>query len=148
MNSKEQDCDVLNDLIETVIDSVDGYNKAADVAKDSGLQSAFRESATRRQGVIQSLRACVAKLGGEAEDDGTILAAAHRTLMGLASMVESNNEAAAEAVETGEKHINDKFKDALEDEDLGTEARSVIHPAYAEIQTDARIAELVAKIHD
>src|SRR3712207_6172466 len=72
------DISVLNSLIETTIDSIDGYRRSAQEATNSRFSSAFLERASEREQVVSRLRERVRQLGGNPEDDGSVLAAAHR----------------------------------------------------------------------
>ena len=57
MEPAERSIDVLNSLIETTIDSVDGYEKAAEVARDPSLSGMFRQFAADRRQAVTLLRA-------------------------------------------------------------------------------------------
>ena len=106
----DHDIKTLNSLIATTLDSADGY---AEAAKDAGSQSLialFRARSQERQQVASTLQRCVRELGGKAEDDGTLLASAHRMFVNLrASVTSSDNKAVVDEVERGEDHIKAQF---------------------------------------
>ena len=83
MLNQRHDIEVLNSLIETTIDSVDGYRRSAEEAKDHRFSSHFREWAGEREAVVARLRERVRELGGTPEEDGSLLAASHRQFLGL-----------------------------------------------------------------
>jgi uncharacterized protein (TIGR02284 family) len=126
----DRDIDVLNSLIETTIDSVDGYEKAAEVAGDDLLSGMFRQFASDRRQAVTQLRSQVVKLGGEPEDDGSVLASAHRAFLDVRSALEENRTAAIAEVERGEDFIRSRYEDALDDDELSPDVRDTITGCY------------------
>ena len=61
----------LNTLIGTLIDSIEGYQKAAADTENSRFAEMFNARAQERQQALTGLQAAVARLGGNPEDDGT-----------------------------------------------------------------------------
>jgi len=55
----------------------------------------------------------VRSLGAAPEDDGTVLAAAHRAFLNLKNAVAGDDETVVKEVERGEDHIKEKFEAAL-----------------------------------
>lgn len=121
---------VLNSLLQTTIDSVDGYEKAADVAGTGAVGSMFRQFADERREAVNLLRAQVQRLGGEPEDDGSLLAGAHRTFLELRTFVQSDRKAAILEVERGEDFLKSRYEDALDEEDLDPVVRDTITDCY------------------
>jgi len=121
---------VLNSLLQTTIDSVDGYEKAADIAGIGAVSSMFRQFADERREAVNLLRAQVQRLGGEPEDDGSLLAGAHRTFLELRTFVQSDRKAAILEVERGEDFIKSRYEDALDEEDLDPVVRDTITDCY------------------
>jgi uncharacterized protein (TIGR02284 family) len=77
----------------------------------------------------------VARLGGNPEDDGTVLAGAHRMFLNLKSMMTGQDDKAiVNEVEAGEDHIKAKFEDALGDMKLSPAVRSVIESCYSSVK--------------
>jgi uncharacterized protein (TIGR02284 family) len=125
------DIRTLNSLIATTIDSVDGYETAATDASVEQFASMFRSAASDRRIVMQDLRAEVVRLGGEPEDDGTVLASAHRVFLNLRDAITGKDDKAIIAeVERGEDHIKAKFEDAIADHDVNADTRAVIESGY------------------
>ncbi|WGF89038.1 PA2169 family four-helix-bundle protein [Marinivivus vitaminiproducens] len=130
----EHDIKVLNGLIETTLDSADGYRQAAKDTKNDGFVSLFNQRADERQRVAGELQNEVRKLGGTPEDDGTVLAAAHRVFLNLKNMVTSGDQAIVDTVEDGEDHIKAKYEDALKDEDVTPATQQAITRAYESVR--------------
>lgn len=132
---KNHDIKTLNTLIETTLDSANGYAEAAKDAKSQQLVGLFRDRSTERRQVASILQQRVRMLGGEAEDDGTVLASAHRMFVNLRASVTSNdNKAVVDEVERGEDHIKSKFEDAMHDTHVSPDTMAVIADVYASVR--------------
>lgn len=134
MSDRDHQIHVLNGLIETTIDSVDGYAEAAKDAENQQFRDMFLTRAAERRQVTTRLRDAVRREGGEPADDGTVLASAHRVFVGLRSSMGRGDKALVEEVERGEDHIKAKYDDALKDAELSPAARETIQQAYASIR--------------
>ena len=135
MFDKSHDIKVLNSLIETTIDSVDGYRRSAQEATNSRFSAAFLERANEREEIVSKLRDQVRKLGGTPEDDGTVLASAHRAFVSLRDKVTGSDDKSVIAeVDHGESYLNEKWETALQDNDLSTETRSLIQQCYDSVR--------------
>ena len=131
----DHDIKTLNSLIATTLDSADGYAEAAKDARSQSLIALFQARSHERQRVASTLQQCVRQLGGKPEDDGTVLASAHRTFVNLRTHVTSNdNKAVVDEVERGEDHIKSKFEDAMKDDDLSPAAKMDIKTAYESVR--------------
>ena len=136
MDARNHDIGIVNDLIKTTIDSVDGYRSAAEDANNNQFQVIFSERANERQHVADELRQHVRSFGGDPQDDGSILAGAHRAFMDLRDAITGRDDKAVIAeVERGEDHIKAKFESALEDVNLGTETRTLISKCYDSVKS-------------
>lgn len=135
MFDKSHDIKVLNSLIETTIDSVDGYRRSAQEATNSRFSAAFLERASEREEIVSKLRDEVRRLGGDPADDGTVLASAHRAFLSLRDKVTGTDDAAVIAeVDHGESYLNGKWETALQDNDLSAETRSLIQQCYSSVR--------------
>jgi len=135
MSETSHDISTLNSLIATTIDSVDGYTEAAKESKNSQFAALFSSRATERRQVASQLQQEVTSLGGNPEDDGTVLAGVHRVFINLKTAVTGHDDKAIiNEVEAGEDHIKDKFEDALRDTELSVRVRSVIERCYTSVK--------------
>lgn len=128
------DIRVLNDLIETTIDSADGYAEAARETQSTRFGITFQERATERRLVASRLQQQVEALGGTPEEGGSALASAHRLFANLRKSLHDDG-AVIEEVERGEGHIRHKFEDALEDDDVSPPTHALIADAYRSVRS-------------
>ncbi len=135
MTETSYDIRTLNGLIATTLDSVDGYTEAAKAAENSRYSAMFTSRAEERRQVVTQLQGEVSRLGGNPEDDGTILASAHRTFLDLKAAVTGNDDKAIiNEVERGEDHIKAKYEAALADNEVSQPVRSVIEQANMSVR--------------
>jgi uncharacterized protein (TIGR02284 family) len=129
------DIKVLNSLIETTLDSADGYGQAAQSASNTSYRNLFREWSTERQRVATDLQGQVRSLGGTPDEDGSALAAGHRMFLKLKDSVTKGDESVIDEVERGEDFIKAKFEEAIEDSDLSASVRDIVVRAYTSIKS-------------
>lgn len=133
--NNQHDIKTLNSLIETTLDSADGYAEAAKDAKSEPLVSLFRARSGERRTAASALQNCVRSLGGKPEDDGTVLASAHRMFVNLrTNLTKADNKAVVDEVERGEDHIKSKFEDAMKDDEISPHTLSVIADVYTSVR--------------
>lgn len=134
MSSNDHDISVLNGLIETVIDSADGYRNAVSASDTSRFSEIFQRRGAERQALTAELQAQVRSLGGTPEDDGTMLASAHRMFTNLRNRVAGGDKAVIDEVEAGEDHIKAKFEDAIADREVSPAIAGLISRAYETVK--------------
>ena len=135
MADRDYDIKTLNSLIATTLDSVDGYTEAAKDIENQRYGTMFVARAKERRQVVSDLQGEVRRLGGNPEDDGTVLAGAHRMFLDLkATVTGQDDKAIINEVERGEDHIKAKFDDAVVDNDLSPETRDAIQKANQSVQ--------------
>lgn len=134
MHTNEDHIKLVNGLVETTIDSADGYAEAAKDADGARFKDLFQKRAQERRTIASELQSEVRRLGGEPKDDGTILAAAHRAFINLKDSLTKGDEAVVNEVEAGEDHIKAKYEKALKDTDVDPKTRAVIEKAWASVK--------------
>ena len=135
MTDTSHDISILNGLIATTIDSVDGYRTSAQDVENPRYAELFTARASERSSVAEQLRAEVKRLGGNPEDDGTILAAGHRAFVNLKSAVTGRDDKAiVNEVERGEDHIKAKFESALKDDGLSPQCRTLVETCFGSVK--------------
>jgi uncharacterized protein (TIGR02284 family) len=133
--STKHDISVLNSLIETTLDSADGYGQAAVSTDTSSYKNLFSQWSTQRRQVVNDLQGQVRVLGGTPDTEGTTLAAGHRVFLKIRDNMTKGDASVIDEVERGEDFIKAKYEDALEDEELSAAARDAVVRAYASVKT-------------
>lgn len=130
----DRDISTLNSLIKTTLDSVKGFEDAAEQA-DGRFTSLFTGFAQDRRELVSRLQEEVRRLGGHPEDDSSLLAAAHRTFMDLkAAVAGRDDKAVLEEVDRGEDFLKEKYETAMRDTDLSQQTRAFIEQAYRSVR--------------
>lgn len=135
MADTSHDIRTLNGLIATIIDSVDGYSESAKDVDSTRFKELFLARSSERRELAEALRSQVSSLGGNPEDDGTILAVGHRAFVNLKSAVTGKDDkAVVNEVERGEDHLKAKFENALKDDALSPTVRTTIESAWSSVK--------------
>lgn len=129
------DIRVLNGLIETTLDSADGYRQAADETQDPHYRSLFERRSEERRQVVEDLSAAVRGLGGDPESHGSILAKAHRAFLDIKHALLRNDDSVVGSIDSGEGFIATKFEKALGDAEISAATRETIRRAYESVKT-------------
>ncbi|GAB2561911.1 PA2169 family four-helix-bundle protein [Dyella jejuensis] len=135
MATNDDDIGVLNGLIEVTIDSAEGYKEAAGDVKNPELKAIFQRRAVERRTATAALQSQVRALGGQPEDDGTVLASMHRKFLNLRNSVQSGDRVVIDEVERGEDHIKAKYEDAFKDGKLSASSLTVAQQAYGSVRS-------------
>ncbi len=129
------DINVLNSLITTTIDSVDGYRKAAEQAYNAQFRSIFMARADEREEVLRELQSQVRNLGGRPTEDGSTLAGAHRFILNVRdALTRRDDQAVIAEVERGEDHIKHKYEAALADTGLSPHCRDLVERCFRSVK--------------
>lgn len=136
MTDRKDEISTLNSLIETLIDSITGYEDAASNSEAGRFQELFRERANERQRVVEDLRSEVRRLGGEPEADGSFMGKTHQRFLDLkAAITGRDDQAIINEVERGEDYLKEKFETALSSGDLSGESRSIVERCYQSVRS-------------
>ena len=136
MEGRQSEITTLNTLINTLVDSVTGYEDAATNIEGERFRTMFRESASERSRVVEDLRSEVRRLGGNPEDDGSFLGKTHQRFLDLKAAITGRDEKSIiNEVERGEDYLKEKFETALNGDTLSSESRSVVERAYQSVRS-------------
>lgn len=131
----DHDIRVLNSLITTTIDSVNGYREASTNSSNQQFRSIFTARADERDEIVRGLQALVRDLGGAPEDDGSTLAGAHRFMLDIRDALTGRDDQAVIAeVERSEDHIKHKYEAALNDTGLSPHVRDLVQRSFRSVQ--------------
>jgi uncharacterized protein (TIGR02284 family) len=141
--------EVLNSLIETTLDSANGYRHAADGATNPEFKTLFSERAAKREELTRRLQQEVRSFGGEPEDDQSLLGRIHNKFAEVrGDVMGRDDKGVVDEVERGEDVIKAKFEAATRDTDLPEPARQLVMTEYASIRADHdTISQLKHRLH-
>jgi len=131
----------LETLGKYVYDSIEGYRRAQEKANDPGLRSAFADRLTKREQTLSRINAELASHKGDPIHSGSAKGSLHQAWVNLTDALDSGDEAIVERVEEGEDFLKDKFKDALDDDDLTSGERTTIAACYDEISSGEKMTD-------
>ena len=135
MDTQDQ-ISTLNELIETTIDSVTGYEDSAQNIDNERLRQIFRERADERQQVVQQLREEVRRLGGDPEEGGTFLGKTHQRMEDLKAAITGRDEKSIiNEVERGEDYLKAKWEAILDKGDLTGESRAIVERGFQSVRS-------------
>lgn len=127
---------ILNSLITTTTDSINGYEESAQNVDSPRFQELFRQRANERHEVVEKLRAEVQRLGGTAEDDGSFLGKAHQRFEDLKAAITGRDEKSIiNEVERGEDYLKEKWQSALQSGKLHGESHILVERCYQSIKS-------------
>lgn len=135
---------VLNTLLATLTDSINGYRDSADNIENGNFKRLFLESAEERSRVAEDLRGEIRRLGGDPNDDGSLMGKTHQVFLDLkAAVTGRDDKAIINEVERGEDYLKEKFEAALQSDKLVGETRNIIERAFTSVRRGHdRIAEI------
>lgn len=141
-NANRHDIQVLNGLIQTAIDSADGYREASSETADPGHRDLFGRRSFQRRRMAEELQATVRALGGAPAAEGSVFAKAQRAFADVKHALLRDEIGVIGAVESAEDAVRSRFEKALEDSHISATTRETIRRAFASVR-DGR-----EQIHD
>lgn len=125
----------LNDLIETLRDGQNGFKEAAENAKNSDLKTFFNQVSLERAQMIGELQQEVRALGQDPENSGSAAGALHRTWIDIkGTLTGRDDKAILNECERGEDSAVHTFEDALKDQGLPTNLRTLIDRQFRQVK--------------
>ena len=135
MAEHSSEISTLNTLIATTIDSINGYEESAQNIDNQRFSEIFRRRANERQEIVEQLRAEVRRLGGDPEDDGSVMGKAHQRFADLKAAITGRDEKSIiNEVERGEDYLKSKWQSALQSGDLHGPTHDLIERCYQSIK--------------
>ena len=130
----KQTIDKLNHLLGTLRDGEKGYREAADEISSTDHKTMLNDYAKQRAQLAEQLKGEIRQLGGDPDDSGSTLAAAHRAWTNVRDAItgKGDYEVIAE-VERGEDVAIDNYQDVMK-ADLPANVQSVVSQQYTEVK--------------
>ena len=136
----------LDDLIVTTIDSIKGYEQAADHAAAERWAETIRTMAADRRAVVAALQAESRRLGGTPSDFGSVAGEFHRRWEDVRHAFGGGDAAIAKEIDRGEAYLQEEFDRVLKDEKMPADALTVVRDAYASIVRGREQAQRMGEI--
>lgn len=112
---KDETLDKLRQLRRLNVDSAKGYEECCKLIDDERYQSAFRHIAHSRRDQAQALATQIEWNEGAEKEEGSYVAALHRTWLRVRETLTSDSvQAVLEEAERGEDVIKEAYEDALD----------------------------------
>lgn len=105
--------DALQKLYMRLIDSRDGYEQAKEHADKGAHAQLFASMLERRTNNAAQVRDYITRAGGTVDDDGSILAAAHRQWLNLKDSFTSGDDSVLNEVIRGEETLLEAYDEAI-----------------------------------
>ncbi|WP_082960212.1 ferritin-like domain-containing protein [Maribacter hydrothermalis] len=130
--------DKLKDVVEKNEDSVKGFEKAADLAKELSTKSYFDKKAKQRRSFIKQLRNATPALQlGNGEIDGSTKGAIHRSWMDVKTLFSGDNDETmlSEAVR-GDKAAISEYNEVMTEVLIPNRMKEILREQKEIIQND------------
>jgi uncharacterized protein (TIGR02284 family) len=127
--------ETLRDVIQSLIDSQEGFQKLGEHLKDATLKSYFMAESLKRASFRGELENLLHQGGvQDVQESGTVSGAVHRSWGNLKAHLGGSDHTLLETAEQGEDAAKKAYKDALEKE-LPLPVHQLLSTQYAHIQT-------------
>ena len=146
--TNEKSIERLTEVLETLIDSSDGYQKATEVAERDVFKNFFTQRAAARRAMAAEVKSEIRQLGGKPDDEGSILAKMHRMFLTISAAVQDGDDAAIKAVDTGEEYLRDQIEKAMKSDDLGLSEKAMLGNFQGELRADERLIDYLEEAAD
>ncbi|MFQ6553533.1 PA2169 family four-helix-bundle protein [Aestuariibius insulae] len=117
----------IEKLYTRMIDSRDGYNDALDSVSDGFLRTIMTELRNERAEFAQTLRSVFASKDINLDEDGSLLASAHRMFVNLRDTLSEGDDAVLAEIRRGEQSLRDLYEDAMKAVDTDAEWSFLTH---------------------
>jgi uncharacterized protein (TIGR02284 family) len=132
-DTNEKVIKILNDLIETNLDRIKGYETAAGDADDSEVKNLCNSYASQSRGFKVALDTMVRDLGGKPTESSSAAGAVYRAWMGVKHTASDSKKSVLSSCEFGEDAAVKNYEDALDNDDVPQNVVALIESQYREI---------------
>ncbi|MEM1365197.1 MAG: PA2169 family four-helix-bundle protein [Pseudomonadota bacterium] len=106
--------DALKSLYTRLIDSRDGYQQLLENAEQSAHKAIFVDMIERRTANSAEIKSYLVNLGEPVDDDGSLLAAAHRLWVDAKAWISDGDDAIMQELIRGEESLLKAYDEAIE----------------------------------
>ncbi|MGR3490663.1 MAG: ferritin-like domain-containing protein [Shimia sp.] len=108
--------DALKTLLTRLVDSREGYREILDDIENPTLKGMIQRFHEHRDQYASEIRTALATAGEKVDEDGSLLASAHRVFVGLRDALSSGDEAVVAETIRGEKKLVEAYDEAIASE--------------------------------
>jgi uncharacterized protein (TIGR02284 family) len=128
--------DALNKLLTRSRDAEEGYQEAAENAKDTELKSLYLTQSRQRSEFAMELDREIRTLGGEPDTSTSLLSDLHRAWINIKSGFSSNDDkATAQECQRGDQEALNDYNNVLQETDLVASTRELLLRQKQSIET-------------
>ncbi|WP_396636362.1 PA2169 family four-helix-bundle protein [Maribacter sp. R77961] len=138
----------IKEIIEKNEDSIRGFEKAAENAKEIGIKTYFENRANQRKLFVKTLHNAVPELKTEdANNDGTTKGSMHRAWMDVKAFFSGDNdEAMLEEAVRGDKSAVSEYNKMLAETMVPHRVKEIIREQRDTIQNDLETSKILEEI--
>ncbi len=128
---------IAKKLTKTLENGKAGFESAAEKLTDSrpDVAAKFRQFAQERATMSTELATLAAAYGDDVDQRGTVPGALHRGWIAVKDALTSDDaDAVINAAESGEDHAVEEYQEALADDDISPEFRTIISRQLMQVQ--------------
>ncbi len=135
----------LSNIIEKNEDAIKGFEKAAENAKETAIQSFFSQRAQNRRTFLTQLRNSASELNlGDTDITGSTTGAMHRTWMDIKAFFSTDNdEAMLEEAVRGDKAAVEEYNKVLAESHVPISVKGILREQRDSIQNDLETSDIL-----
>jgi len=142
----KQTTDVLNDVLEYLHDSYNGYQECAKTVCNKELEELFKMLSTDREKMIKELEGEIQSFDQTPIKQGSVLGFMHRLFVDLKNLLTGgDNEAIVNEVKRGEHLLITHYESALEDENLPGNLQMLLKRQLNSIRENLKKVEITSE---
>ncbi|MGR3466835.1 MAG: ferritin-like domain-containing protein [Shimia sp.] len=126
--------DALKTLLTRLVDSREGYREVLDDIENPTIKGMIQRFHTHREQYATEIRTALTNAGEKVDEDGSLLASAHRVFVGLRDALSSGDEAVLAETLRGEKKLVEAYDEAIQ-------AETPADPEYQTLVTQHQVVK-------
>jgi len=130
---KAEVVEILNQLIVTNRDSVNGYETAASAVENTDYRQIFEEYAEQRRQFVSELSELVSQYGGDPEQSGNLAGAFQRAWMNIKAALTEGDHAIMDECDRGDQAALELYAETLP-QNLPEDVKAVVRRQLVDVR--------------
>jgi len=130
---KAEVVEILNQLIVTNRDSVNGYETAASAVENTDYRQIFEEYAEQRRQFVSELSELVSQYGGDPEQSGNLVGAFQRAWMNIKAALTEGDHAIMDECDRGDQAALELYAETLP-QNLPEDVKAVVRRQLVDVR--------------